>query len=104
MWVRIGAFAVKAGQSQALCIAYNQRAAPKVRACTGNLGCFLLEPAVEGDPFVVLTMWQDQAASEDYEASGKAAEIVAMVREYFQGPPTLRSYVSSTEAAFGLRP
>jgi quinol monooxygenase YgiN len=102
MWIRMGSFAVKPGQQLALRAIYNDRAVPKVRACAGNLACLLLEPATESEPFLAITIWENRAAAESYEASGSAGEVVALVREYFAGPPTLRSYESASGS--GLAP
>lgn len=98
MWVRVGSFVVKAGQGATLRATYNEQAVPRVRIQPGNLGCLLLEPTAEGDPFLVVTIWQDRAAAERYESSGAAAEVVSLVRELFAGPPTLRSYESASTA------
>jgi quinol monooxygenase YgiN len=98
MWVRIGAFPVKADQVLNLRHTYNQIAVPKVRAFPGNRGCLLLEPAAVDEPFIVVTIWEDRAAAERYESSGAAAEVVSLVRAFFAGPPTLRSYESSSFA------
>ena len=96
MWVRVGSFLVKPDQVANLRRTYNEEAVPKVRAYPGNLGCLLLEPTTDGEPFVVITVWDDRAAAETYEASGAAAEVVALVRSFFAGPPTLRSYHSAS--------
>ena len=98
MWVRVGSFQVKPGEAAALRSTYNEQAVPKVRAFPGNLGCLLLEPTADGEPFMVITIWQDRAAAESYESSGAAAEVVALVRGFFAGPPTLRSYESASVA------
>ncbi|HEY5374908.1 MAG TPA: antibiotic biosynthesis monooxygenase [Polyangiaceae bacterium] len=98
MWVRIGSFPVKADQVLNLSDTYNQIAVPKVRASPGNRGCLLLEPAAGDEPFIVVTIWEDRAAAERYESSGAAAEVVSLVRAFFAGPPTLRSYESSSFA------
>ena len=97
MWVRVGSFSVKPGSEAALRTTYNEQAIPKVRAQAGNVGCVLLEPTLPGEPCLVLTFWVDRAAAEAYEASGTAAEVVGLVRAHFAGPPTLRSYESSSE-------
>lgn len=97
MFFRFGSFDVKAGQAQALRAAYYEHAAPKVRACAGNRGCGLLEPINETDPFVVVTIWESRAHAEAYESSGSAAEVVALVKEFFAGPPKLSSYESSRD-------
>jgi quinol monooxygenase YgiN len=98
----MGTFRVKQGMAETLAATYNERAVPKVRAVAGNLGCLLLEPSANDEEFVVLTIWKDQAAADSYEASGAAAEVVALVRACFAGPPSLRSYASSSDA--GLAP
>ena len=102
MWARVGSFRIQPGEAENLRTTYNGQAVPKVRAFPGNLGCLLLEPATAADEFVVITLWNDQAAAEKYESSGAAAEVVALVRRFFAGPPTLRSYSSaSPEDAIG---
>ena len=102
MWLRLGTFAVKDGQAAELGRIYNEQAIPKVRACAGSIGCLLLEPATKGEPFLVMTIWDGLPSAEAYEASGTAAEVVALVRPFFAGPPTLRSYESASLA--GLLP
>jgi quinol monooxygenase YgiN len=94
----MGTFRVKPGMVETLAATYNERAVPKVRAVAGNLGCLLLEPSASGEEFVVITIWKDQAAADSYEASGAAADVVALVRDCFAGPPSLRSYTSSSDA------
>ena len=101
MWVRMGTFRVNGGMVDTLVATYNQRAVPKVRAVPGNVGCLLLEPSASDADFVVLTIWKDQAAAEKYESSGEAAEVVALVRDCFAGPPSLRSYASASYAGLG---
>jgi heme-degrading monooxygenase HmoA len=98
MWIRMGSFAVKPEAVERLKSTYNGVAVPKVRSCAGNLACLLLEPAVAGEAFSVITIWQTRAAAEAYEASGSAAEVVALVRDCFAGPPTLLSYQSESNA------
>ena len=97
MWVRMGSFSVKPGAAETLRNTYNEQAVPMVRSQPGNLGCVLLEPESPAEEHVVLTLWRDRAAAEAYESSGAAAEVVALVRAHFAGPPTLRSYSSSSE-------
>lgn len=101
MWVRVGSFLVKPDQAANLRRTYNEQAVPKVRSHPGNLACLLLEPTAEGEPFLVMTVWTDRAAAEAYESSGAAGEVVALVRAFFAGPPTLRSYESAS--VLGLR-
>jgi quinol monooxygenase YgiN len=96
MWVRVGSFPVKPDQVADLRRTYNEQAVPKVRAQSGNLGCLLLEPNVEGEPFLVLTVWHDRAAADAYESSGAAKQVVSLVAAFIAGPPTLRSYESAS--------
>lgn len=96
MWVRVGSFLVKPDQVENLRRTYNEQAVPKVRAYPGNVGCLLLEPSTADEPFLVMTVWKDRAAAEAYESSGAAAEVVSLVRAFFAGPPTLRSYQSAS--------
>ena len=96
MWVRIGTFLVKDGAAEALSSTYHERATPLVRATPGNRGALLLQPVQPGEPFVVITLWETRADGDAYEASGIAAEVVGLVRSYFAGPPTLKSYESSS--------
>jgi heme-degrading monooxygenase HmoA len=98
MWVRMGTFRVKEEMVDTLVKTYNQRAVPKVRSVPGNLGCLLLEPSASDEAFVVMTIWKDKSAADEYESSGEAAEVVALVRDCFAGPPTLRSYASASDA------
>jgi quinol monooxygenase YgiN len=104
MWVRVGSFLVKPDQAANLSRTYNEQAVPKVRAQPGNLGCLLLEPTGEGEPFLVMTVWKDRAAAESYESSGAAAEVVSLVRAFFAGPPTLRAYESASLLGLPSRP
>jgi quinol monooxygenase YgiN len=98
MWIRMASFAVKAAEVERLKHTYNELAVPRVRACSGNIACLLLEPATLGEAFRVITIWQTRAAAEAYEASGSAAEVVALVRECFAGPPTLTGYWCESRA------
>jgi heme-degrading monooxygenase HmoA len=100
MFIRFGSFAVKPGQASQLRSKYNGVAVPRVRACAGNIGCMLLEPADGNESFGVITIWATRADAEAYEASGAATEVMALVKEFFAGPPTLRSYESSSSTAF----
>jgi quinol monooxygenase YgiN len=97
MWVRIGSFPVKPDQAMNLRTTYNEQAVPKVRGYPGNLACLLLEPDAEGEVFLAVTVWKDRSAAEKYEKSGAAAEVVALVRSFFAGPPALRSYESASD-------
>ena len=101
MWVHVGSFLVKPGQAGHLRTTYNEKAVPKVRAQPANVACLLLEPGDEREPFLALTIWRDRAAAEAYEASGTAMDVVSLVRELFAGPPTLRSYESSSGLGLG---
>ena len=96
MWVRLGSFSVKPGKEAELAKTYNELAVPKVRGCAGNLACLLLEPADGAVEFAAITIWADRATAEAYESSGTAAEVVSLVRAFFAGAPTLRSFESGS--------
>ncbi len=91
MFVRLGSFAVKPGELEALRATYNDVCVPLVRAAAGNVDCFLLEP-VAGGNVVACTMWRAEEDAVRYEASGTAQEVVAKVRQHFAGPPKLDAY------------
>ena len=105
MWVRLGSFTVKPGQEAQLSSVYNGQAVPKVRASPGNLGCLLLEPATAGDASVIAcTFWATPADADAYESSGTAQQVVGLVRQYFAGPPALKSYLSESHAGLPTSP
>lgn len=92
MWIRLGSFAVVAGKLDELRASYQRDCVPLVRAAAGNVDCYLMESADEADRCVACTIWQTEDAAKAYEASGAAAAVVAKVRAFFAGPPTLASY------------
>jgi heme-degrading monooxygenase HmoA len=92
MFVRVGTFRIKPGMLDALRQRYYDDCAPVVRAAKGSLDCYVLEPVSVEDPVAVCTVWQTEDDALAYEASGSAAEVVGRVREFFAGPPDLRSY------------
>jgi quinol monooxygenase YgiN len=98
MWIRLGSFSVKPDQIELLVARYNDVAVPKVRAQPGNVACLLLEPADGESTFIAMTIWESRAAGEAYDASGAAAEVVGLVKEFFAGPPSLRSFQSGSVA------
>jgi quinol monooxygenase YgiN len=71
---------------------YNAECVPVVRAAAGNIDCYLMESVDEPGRCVVCTVWRTEADARAYDASGTAAAIVAKVRAFFAGPPTLSSY------------
>jgi heme-degrading monooxygenase HmoA len=71
---------------------YYADCAPVVRAARGNVDCYVLEPVERDAPVIVCTVWLTEADAAAYEASGSAAEVVGRVRQFFAGPPELRSY------------
>ena len=92
MFVRVGAFRIHPGTLDALRERYYRDCAPVVQSSPGSVDCYVLEPANIEDPLLVCTVWQTEADAVAYEASGSAAEVVGRVREFFAGPPELRSY------------
>jgi heme-degrading monooxygenase HmoA len=92
MFVRVGMFHIKAGTLDALRERYNGECAPLVKSVPGSIDCLILEPVDDQGPIAVCTLWQTEADATAYEASGRAAEVAGRVREFFAGPPELRSY------------
>jgi heme-degrading monooxygenase HmoA len=92
MFMRVGTFRIRPGTLDALRQRYYRDCAPVVRAAAGSVDCYLMEPVDEEAPVVVCTVWQTEADAVAYEASGSAAAVVSRVREFFAGPPELRSY------------
>jgi heme-degrading monooxygenase HmoA len=90
----MGTFAVVDGQMDELARVYESECVPIVRGEPGNVDCYLLEPVLAGEPAVACTLWRTEAHAQRYEASGRAQEVVALVRRFFAGPPTLRAYHS----------
>ena len=88
MFVRLGTFAVKAGELEALRATYNGVCAPLVRAAAG----FLLE-RVAGGEIAACTMWRTEEGAVRDEASGTAQEAVGKVRQHFAGPPKPAAYL-----------
>lgn len=101
MWVRVGLFSVKPGAVDRLKSAYNELVVPKVRACPGNVACLLFVPELDPEPFMAVTIWETRQAADAYEAAGTALEVVALVREFFAGPPRLVSYQSDSTSGIG---
>lgn len=92
MFVRLGSFDVLPGKLDALRDIYNRDCVPIVKRAPGNADAYLLEPADGAGQVVACTVWTTEEAAIAYESSGTAKEIVAKVKQFFAGPPTLRSY------------
>jgi len=92
MFVRQGSFEVVPGKLDALRETYNRDCVPIVRAAPGNIDVYLLEPADGAGVIIACTVWQSEEHARAYDAGGTAQEVVAKVRSFFAGPPTLRSY------------
>jgi len=92
MFVRVGTFHIHPGTLDAFRGRYYSECAPVVKAAVGSVDCVILEPVNDDDPVAVCTIWETEADAAAYEASGSAAAVVASVRQFFQGPPTLHSY------------
>jgi len=92
MFVRQGSFQVIPGKLDALRETYNRDCVPIVRAAPGNVDVYLLEPADGAGVIIACTVWQSEEHARAYDAGGTAQEVVAKVRSFFAGPPTLRSY------------
>lgn len=92
MWIRLGSFQVVAGRLAELRAVYERDCAPIVKAASGNLDCYLMESADDPERCVVCTIWRTEADARAYDESGTAQAMVAKVRPFFAGPPSLASY------------
>jgi heme-degrading monooxygenase HmoA len=92
VFVRQGSFEVIPGKLDALREAYYRECAPIVRMAPGNIDVYLLEPTEGDGAIVACTIWETEREAIAYEASGTAQQVVANVKAFFAGPPTLRSY------------
>jgi heme-degrading monooxygenase HmoA len=92
MFVRQGSFEVLPGKLAELRETYARDCMPIVRAAPGNVDVYLLEPADGAAAVIACTIWQTEEHARAYDASGTAKEVVAKVKGFFAGPPTLRSY------------
>jgi heme-degrading monooxygenase HmoA len=106
MFVRQGSFEVLPGKLDALRETYARAGMPIIRAAPGNLDVYLLEPADGADTVIACTIWQTEEHARAYEASGTAQQVIAKVKGFFAGPPTLRSYhlVRGAVSPFDLTP
>jgi len=96
-YVRAGHFTVKPGNDEDLIEIYGREAIPQIRQSPGNVSAVLLQQHSAENAFVAMTLWQTEADAQRYEASGRAAEIVAKVKHLFAAPPLLTTY-----DAFGI--
>jgi heme-degrading monooxygenase HmoA len=71
---------------------YREEIVPVIRNQKGNLGAWLLEPVNEQDEFISLTEWITAADAEAYDSSGTYKELVAKVKDKFQGEAVLKVY------------
>jgi heme-degrading monooxygenase HmoA len=92
MFVRVGTFRIRPGTLDEFRQRYYSQCAPLVKGASGSVDCMVLEPVDDQAPVAVCTVWQTEADAATYEASGAAGDVVSRVREFFLGPPELRSY------------
>ena len=92
MFVRVGTFRIRPGTLDEFRQRYYSQCAPVVTAAAGSVDCMILESVDDQAPVAVCTVWRTEADAAAYEASGAAADVVNRVREFFLGPPELRSY------------
>lgn len=92
MFGRMGTFEIRPGALSALRRRYITECVPIVRATEGSVDCFVLESADSATTVAVCTVWRTEADAIAYEASGRAAEVVGRVSEFFASRPTLASY------------
>ena len=92
MFVRMAQFQLDPERASAAIRQYVTQGVPRVKACVGNLDCYLLEPVVEGEAFMACTLWASEADAKAYEVSGLAQEVASLLRVAFVGAPVLKTY------------
>jgi heme-degrading monooxygenase HmoA len=92
MFVRLGTFDVMPGRLDELRTTYYRDCVPIVKAATGNVDAYLMEPAEGAGPMIACTIWRTEQDAAAYEGSGTAMEVVGKVKRFFAGPPQLKAY------------
>jgi heme-degrading monooxygenase HmoA len=92
MFVRLGTFDVMPGRLDDLRTTYYRDCVPIVKAAPGNVDAYLMEPSDGAGPIVACTIWRSEQDAAAYEGSGTAMEVVAKVKRFFAGPPSLKAY------------
>ena len=72
MFVRHGVFEVILGKHDELRETYNRDCVPIVRAASGNIDVYLLEPVDGAGPIIASTIWETEEHARAYEARGTA--------------------------------
>ena len=92
MVVRLTYFNFLPGKIEELKKFYNDVAIPTVRKQKGNLDCRLLEPKDPKEEYISMTVWDDQANADAYQATGVYKQLVDQVRKFFAKEPVLKVY------------
>jgi quinol monooxygenase YgiN len=92
MVVRLTYFNFSPGKIDELKKFYNEVAIPTVRKQKGNLDCKLLEPLNKKDEHISMTIWDNQADADAYEATGVYKKLVDQIRKFFAKEPVLKVY------------
>lgn len=74
---------------------FQEKIVPVVKKINGNHNIMLLEPLDGSEVYISMTVWQDEAAAEAYQQSGKYKELVDLVKDNYSKPPVLKSYRTS---------
>jgi len=74
---------------------FQEKIVPVVKKINGKHNIMLLEQLTGSEVYISMTVWQDEAAAESYQQSGKYKELVDLVKDNYSKPPVLNSYKTS---------
>lgn len=92
MVVRLTRFNLSPEKAQEAKKIYKKGIAPEVKKQKGNVNVMLLEPTDGSNEHISITIWENKADAEAYEASGKYKELVDKIKGMFTGKPILKTY------------
>jgi heme-degrading monooxygenase HmoA len=91
MVVRLTSFTVSPEKAQETKDIYMHEVVPEIKKQQGHSNVMLLEPTDGSNEYISLTAWENQAAADAYESSGKYKELVGKIKGLI-GQTTLKSY------------
>ena len=83
MYVRIVSLKIQEGKMDEFKKIYLDTIIPALQKTAGCRHVFLTESINEKDDFISVTIWDDKAYADEYEASGAFAELVGKVKHTF---------------------
>ena len=83
MFVRIVSAKIQEGKVEEFKKIYTNDIIPELKSVKGCKYVYLIESLNEKDEFISLTIWNNKEAADNYESSGKFADLVYKVRHTF---------------------